>query len=240
MANTKHILSKIKINDVLQDIIAKTTGEYVTVTYNGKETTLASALASIFAHISNLPTDTGIDEKIEAAKQVVEDKILGGVVPETMDTIKEIADYVEQHKEVAEALNAAIGNKVDKIEGKGLSTEDFTTEFRAILENLPTITADDVENWNNKVDKVEGKGLSTNDFTDDLKTKLDNMISVTEEEKENWNNKANNTVATAEANGLMSKEDKTKLDEMKGIRVGETIPADMKDGEIFVQVVTVE
>lgn len=240
MANTKWILSKIKIEGALQDIITKTTGEYVTVTYNGKETTLASALASIFADISNLPTDTGIDEKIEEAKKAVEEKILGGAVPETMDTIKEIADYVEEHKEVAEALNSAIGGKVDKVDGKGLSTEDFTSEFKAILENLPTITTDDVENWNNKVDKVEGKGLSTNDFTDELKTKLDNMTSVTEEEKESWNSKADNTVATAEANGLMSKEDKTKLDEMKGIRVGETIPADMKDGEIFVQVVTEE
>ena len=240
MTNTKWLLSKIKIEGDLQDIIAKTTGEYVTVTYNGKETTLASALASIFADISNLPTDTGIDAKIEAARQAMEDKIFGGAVPETMDTIKEIVDYVEQHKEVAEALSAAIGNKVDKAEGKGLSTEDFTTEFKAVLEELSTITTEDVENWNNKVDKIEGKVLSTNDFTNEFKIKLENIEGVTAEEKAIWNSKADNNVATIEANGLMSKEDKTKLDGMKGVRVGETIPADMKDGEIFIQVVTEE
>lgn len=199
MANTKFILSKIKIEGVLRDIIAKTTGEYVTVTYKGEETTLASAFAGILADISNLPTDTGIDGKIEAAKTAVKEDIMGGAVPETLDTLKEIADYVEQHKEVAEALNEAIGNKVDKVDGKGLSTEDFTAEFKAILENLPTITADDVANWNNKVDKVEGKGLSTNDFTDELKAKLEGM---------------------------------------NGVRYGTEIPEDIKDGELFVQIVT--
>ena len=199
MANTKFILSKIKIEGVLRDIIAKTTGEYVTVTYKGSETTLSNVLASILADISNLPTDTGIDAKIEAAKTAVKSDIMGGAVPETLDTLKEIADYVEQHKEVAEALNEAIGNKVDKVEGKGLSTEDFTTEFKAILENLPTITADDVTNWNNKVDKVEGKGLSANDFTDELKAKLEGM---------------------------------------NGVRYGTEIPEDIKDGELFVQIVT--
>ena len=199
MANTKFILSKIKIEGVLRDIIAKTTGEYVTVTYKGSETTLSNVLASILADISNLPTDTGIDAKIEAAKTAVKSDIMGWAVPETLDTLKEIADYVEQHKEVAEALNEAIGNKVDKVEGKGLSTEDFTTEFKAILENLPTITADDVTNWNNKVDKVEGKGLSTNDFTDELKAKLEGM---------------------------------------NGVRYGTEIPEDIKDGELFVQIVT--
>lgn len=199
MASTKFILSKIKIEGVLQDIITKTTQDYVTVTYKGEEVTLASALADILADISNLPTDTGIDGKIEAAKTAVKEDIMGGAVPETLDTLKEIADYVEQHKEVAEALNEAIGNKVDKVEGKGLSTEDFTTEFKAILENLPTITADDVANWNNKVDKVEGKGLSTNDFTDELKAKLEGI---------------------------------------NGVRYGTEIPEDIKDGELFVQIVT--
>lgn len=240
MANTKWLLSKIKIENELKDIIAKTTGDYVSVTYNGKETTLANALASIFADISQLPTDTGIDEKIETAKKAVEDKILGGAVPETMDTIKEIVDYVEGHKETSEALNAAIGNKVDKVEGKGLSTEDFTAEFKAILENLPTITIGDVNSWNNKVDKVEGKDLSTNDFTNELKDKLESITEVTAEEKAAWNAKADTTTATAETNGLMSKEDKAKLDGMKGVRVGETVPADMKDGELFIQIVTEE
>lgn len=47
--------------------------------------------------------------------------------PETLDTLKELADAVTANKTVADALNAAIGTKVDKVSGKGLSTNDFTT-----------------------------------------------------------------------------------------------------------------
>ena len=59
-------------------------------------------------------------------------------------------------------------NKVDKVSGKGLSTNDFTSAYKTKLDNLDT-------NLSGKVDKVSGKGLSTNDFTSTYKTKLDNL-----------------------------------------------------------------
>ena len=60
--------------------------------------------------------------------------LMGEGVPETFDTIKEIYDYIKEHKEVATALNTAIANKVDKVEGKGLSTNDLTNELLTKLE----------------------------------------------------------------------------------------------------------
>ena len=39
--------------------------------------------------------------------------LIGGA-PETYDTLKEIADYIAEHETVVEALNAAIGAKLDK------------------------------------------------------------------------------------------------------------------------------
>ena len=64
--------------------------------------------------------------------------------------------YVQKTKE---DLNV----KVDKVTGKGLSTNDFTNEYKtAIAKNVTDI--DSLESG--KVDKIEGKGLSTNDFTD--------------------------------------------------------------------------
>lgn len=53
----------------------------------------------------------------------------------------------------------ALGNKVDKVEGKGLSTNDYTDADAAIVAGVTTALA-------GKVDKVTGKGLSTNDYTD--------------------------------------------------------------------------
>ena len=84
--------------------------------------------------------------------------------------------------------------KVDKVSGKGLSTNDFTDALKTKLDGIATgankTTVDSalsssstnpVQNkvintaLGNKVDKVTGKGLSTNDFTDTLKAKLENQ-----------------------------------------------------------------
>lgn len=66
-------------------------------------------------------------------------------------------------------LANALGGKVDKVDGKGLSTNDFTNAEKSSLANLNTtvtVLSD------SKVDKVEGKGLSTNDLTDALLNKI--------------------------------------------------------------------
>lgn len=196
MANVKNILEKIKLNGVLEDIIAKSTGEHVTVTYDGVEKTLAAALGDIVTALKALPSGDNVDSKISAAI----DELIGGA-PETYDTLKEVADYISAHEDVSDALTSAIGGKVDK---------------------------------------EEGKGLSANDFTDALKAKLEAMESVTAAEKAAWDAKAETTVATAEANGLMSKEDKARLDGLRGVRYGTEVPEDMKDGEMFVRVVSQE
>ena len=96
--------------------------------------------------------------------------------------------------------NNLLDNKVDKVSGKGLSTNDFTDAYKQQIDDNKT--AIETLNGNStvvgsvdskvataysnatsytdtecakKVDKVSGKGLSTNDFTDELKTKLDNL-----------------------------------------------------------------
>lgn len=49
---------------------------------------------------------TYVDEKIAA--------LIGGATPETLDTLSEIATWIEAHKEVSDALNEAITKKADK------------------------------------------------------------------------------------------------------------------------------
>ena len=91
-------------------------------------------------------------------------------------------------------INTALENKVDKISGKGLTTNDFTDTLKTKLDgiasganktvvdaSLSTTSTNPVQNkvintaLGNKVDKVSGKGLSTNDFTTELKTKLEGI-----------------------------------------------------------------
>lgn len=78
------------------------------------------------------------------------------------------------NKPISTATQNALNNKVDKITGKGLSTNDFTTSLKSKLELLPSYTTLN-NKFNNKVDKVEGKELSSNDFTEELKNKLINL-----------------------------------------------------------------
>jgi len=69
-------------------------------------------------------------------------------------------------------VEAVLAGKVDKIVGKALSTNDFTSTYKTALDDLST-------NLGGKVDKIAGKALSTNDFTNLDKTKLDGLTDVT-------------------------------------------------------------
>ncbi|MDE6835021.1 MAG: hypothetical protein K2J39_12375 [Ruminococcus sp.] len=135
-----------------------------------------------------LSTNDFTDEykaKIDGTDKHITDKIAEIVAnaPADFDTLKEISDWIESHEDSAAAMNTAINNKVDKITGKGLSTNDFTTTLKNKLDGLSNyddtkIKSDISANTTaigNKVDKVSGKGLSTNDFTTTLKNKLNSL-----------------------------------------------------------------
>ena len=100
------------------------------------------------------------------------------------------SQYLTEHQDIS--------GKVDKVTGKGLSTEDYTTEEKTKLAGLSNYDDTQIiealdgkadvnhthsqyltehQDISRKVDKVTGKGLSTNDFTDSYKNKLDNAIT---------------------------------------------------------------
>ena len=92
--------------------------------------------------------------------------------------------------EIEEGIYQANTNKVDKVSGKQLSTNDFSnqdvTDLAEAKKNshthsnksvLDSITNVKVNNWDNKVDKVPGKGWSENDFTSTLKSNYDNAVT---------------------------------------------------------------
>ncbi|MBQ1538497.1 MAG: hypothetical protein IIZ73_09310 [Ruminococcus sp.] len=78
-----------------------------------------------------------------------------------------------------------MSGKVDKVQGKGLSTEDYTTAEKNKLANINIISTPIPGSYypvssdgiytalSGKVDKVQGKGLSTEDFTAMYKAWLD-------------------------------------------------------------------
>lgn len=60
---------------------------------------------------------------------VIEDLV--GTAPETLDTIHELAEAIQTEQSAVDAIESSITNKVDKVEGKGLSTNDLTNELKA-------------------------------------------------------------------------------------------------------------
>ena len=124
-----------------------------------------------------------------------------------LDDVSVNFDAYSTTEQMNAAITEAIKNKVDAVEGKGLSANDFTTELKTKLEGM---NADGEKNVVSSVsdefsvsaegklglasvgmDKVtglaaalagkvsveDGKGLSANDFTTELKTKLEGVES---------------------------------------------------------------
>lgn len=79
-------------------------------------------------------------------------------------------------------VDEELAKKVDKAEGKGLSTNDYTDgDKQTVNDTLPHaigVNSQAIAILNDKkVDKIEGKGLSTNDFTDEDKAEVAKVAS---------------------------------------------------------------
>lgn len=113
--------------------------------------------------------------------------------PETLDTLDELAKALGNDPNFATTIMTLLGKKVDKIEGKVLSSNDFTDgekqdladaivdiqnleDNKADNSSVETIKNELIRSIDNKVDKLSGKGLSSNDFTNTYKQMLDNFI----------------------------------------------------------------
>lgn len=140
--------------------------------------------------LTTIPTTETVNGLISDAI----DALIDGA-PATYDTLKEISDWIATHQSEYEALIAAIAGKVDKVEGKGLSTNDFTDALLTKLNGieaganayvLPTASASTLGGV-----KV-GDNLTIDSSTGALS--------------------GNYSAATTSANGLMSSTDKAKLD----------------------------
>lgn len=67
---------------------------------------------------SDFATNASVDTKIAN---------LVNSAPEALDTLGELATALQTHEDAYDALLTTVGGKVDKVSGKGLSTNDYTT-----------------------------------------------------------------------------------------------------------------
>ena len=200
-ATSKKAIMKAKIENAIVELMVKSSVENIylpdgTTTLASKLADIVSSINTINGEIAELPTSSDVSTAISNAI----DALIDGA-PATYDTLKEISDYIATHQSEYEAIVAAIAGKVDKVEGKGLSTEDYTTAEKTKLAGiaeganaytLPTATAS----------VLGGVKIGAN-----IAVANDGTIS------------GDYSAATTSAAGLMSSTDKAKLD---GIAEGAT------------------
>ena len=167
---TKNMLLTGMIEGILYDIMPKTTGGQV---YLNDTTTVAAKIAEMVEAINLRAKTTDVTSLINELRQ----EMLGETPVEAYNTFTELAQYIAEHKEVSDALTAAIGNKADAtavgniqvaLAGLGqLSTKNVVTESEldTELQNkingssgaththsngaaLNMITEDKIANWN--------------------------------------------------------------------------------------------
>ena len=167
----------------------------------GDAATLQSANSHADAAVASEKSarESGDRTTLESAKAYV-DKAIAELVdgsPAALDTLKELSAALGNDPNFATTVATQIGQKVDKVAGKGLSTEDYTSEEKA---------------------KLAGVAAGANNYQHPAThpaTMIEQDVShrfVTDTEKTTWNGKASTAVATQSANGLMSAADKKKLD----------------------------
>lgn len=153
--------------------------------------------------------ESGDRTTLQSAKDYV-DKAIAELVdgsPAALDTLKELSAALGNDPNFATTVATQIGRKVDKVAGKGLSTEDYTSEEKAKLAGISSGANNYRHPASHPASMIEQD--ATHRF-------------ITDTERSTWNGKASTAVATQSANGLMSSADKKKLD-------------DLTDGEVIIQ-----
>ena len=78
----------------------------------------------------------------ESVEDIIDERVASLVdsAPDTLNTLNELAEALGDDPNFATTVATEIGKKVDKVEGKGLSTNDFTDEYKTKLDGLENIT----------------------------------------------------------------------------------------------------
>lgn len=174
-------------------------------------------------------TDTG-----KSVRTIANEELAAQLIPEgaqeSLDTLTEIAQWIQDHPDDAAAMNTAIAKLNGIVAGIGGEDDDYATVMAAIEGKIAGATKVEASEINGNI-KIDGE--ETTVYTHPTTTavaagfkKVGNDdkghvvlgADVTKQDIVALGIPAQDTTyqpATTEANGLMSKEDKTKLDGME-------------------------
>ena len=174
-----------------------------------------------------------VDDTAAAAAASVVDS-----APETLNTLNELAAALGDDPNFATTVATQIGNKVDKVDGKGLSTNDYTTAEKNKLGGIAN--GAEVNQFAFATVAVKVGETITNVAAD---TKTDTVTFIQGDNVTLTPDATNDTITIAAkdttypvvsttTNGIMSKDDKNKLNGIAaGAEVNQNAFSNVKVGE---------
>ena len=212
-----------KIGGVLKDLMVKTTADQVFIddstTLAAKLTELVNALDGKAAatHTHAQADVTGLEDALtarpttEAMNAAISTAISGLIngAPETYDTLKEIADYIDAHQDVVDTLNASIGSKADA--SVVATLQETVTAIKTVTDSLGALATKNsvVESDLDEALKAKINAAAEGNHSHDNKTILD---GITADLVTAWNGKS-------------------------AIYCSATQPAELAEGDLWVQLI---
>lgn len=99
-----------KLATIISDIASKASSADLANKANSQHTHAQGDITGLNDALSSRPTTTAMNTAIDALRQ----ELLGDTPVEAYNTFTELAQYIATHKDAADALTAAVGNKADK------------------------------------------------------------------------------------------------------------------------------
>lgn len=120
-----------KLTSILADIATKANTSDMTAALAGKAEKSHTHAQSEITGLTDLLATLATSESVTSAIDGLRQEMLGDTPVEAYNTFTELAAYIAEHKEAADALTAAVGNKADKattLSGYGITDAYTKTE----------------------------------------------------------------------------------------------------------------
>ena len=172
-------------NSGVRSISTGTSNGTISVNTNGTSANVAvkglgsAAYTASTAYDAAGTAQTKADAALSSAKSYTDTSISNLIngAPTTLDTLGEIATAMEENEDVVAALNDAIGSKVDKVSGKGLSTNDYTTTEKNKLAGIASGAEVNQNAFSNVI--VGSTTIAADGKTDTITLVAGNNITIT-------------------------------------------------------------
>ena len=183
---------------------------------NASHTHAQSEITGLTDALSALASSESVTKAIDDLRQ----EMLGDTPVEAYNTFTELAAYIAEHKEVSDALSAAVGNKADKattLAGYGISDAYTKTQTDSKISDAISDATGDV------------KASEVQSALNDYKTSNDSRVKAVEDAKHSHDNK---TVLDG-----ISAEKVVSWDGKSNIYYSATEPANLSEQDLWVQLV---